>query len=244
MARHERQQARSFDMSITVSEDDARALREIAPRAKTVVVPNGVDTNYFDNATPDGEEPQSLVFTGSMSYQPNVEAMTYFTQRIYPHILQMCPSVRLYIVGRSPAPEIEALGVQHPGRVFVTGTVDDVRPFLRRAAVVVVPLRNGGGTRLKILEALAMHKPVVSTTVGAEGLAVIDKKHILIADDDQQFADSVVSLVKDSAKRQRLGEAGRRLVEARYDWRHIAPLLEAAWECTVKHHAQRKEHLT
>ncbi|MBI3621542.1 MAG: glycosyltransferase, partial [Nitrospirae bacterium] len=187
-------------------------------------IPTGVDTAYF---TPNGsrEAPGRLVFTGSMDWYPNEDAMLYFMGAILPRIRQDVPDVSLTVVGRNPSARLaeaaSTIGVQ------VTGTVDDIRPHVDEAAVYVVPLRVGGGTRLKIFEALAMGKAVVSTTVGAEGLPLIPGEHFLRADDPADFARAVVALLRDPNRRQALGMAGRRLVEERYAWPRVAAEFES-----------------
>ena len=244
MARHERRQAKSFDLSIAVSDKDAESLQQIEPRVEIAVVPNGVDTHYFNNGHAADEDSDSLVFTGLMSYEPNVFGMVRFCEKIMPRVMQMRPNTRLYCVGMEPTEQVRDLETKFPEHVIVTGAVEDVRPFIRRAAVVVVPLWDGGGTRLKILEALSMRKAVVSTGIGAEGLVLVSGKHLVIADDDKNFADAVVELQQNSAMRKELGKAGRKLVEAQYDWSSIAPLQEAAWERALSLHKQGARQLS
>jgi glycosyltransferase involved in cell wall biosynthesis len=161
-----------------------------------------------------------------MDWLPNEDAMVFFCRDVLPLIRKEEPDVTLSIVGRAPTPAVIALG-QKPG-VIVTGRVDDVRPYVRDAAVYVVPLRIGGGTRLKIFEAMAMAKAIVSTTVGAEGLPVIDGTHVRLADEPQAFADAVIELLRDVDRRRALETAARALVLERYDWSAVAGQLEHA----------------
>jgi glycosyltransferase involved in cell wall biosynthesis len=219
MRRAERASCTRADLTIAVSEDDRERLQTLAPAAHCVAVPTGVDTNYFSPGDAI-ETPHHLVFTGSMDWFPNEDAILYFADAILPRIRLQIPDVTLAVVGRNPSARLLA-AVQRTG-IVVTGTVDDVRPFMADAAVYVVPLRAGGGTRLKIFEALAMGKAVVSTTVGAEGLAVTHGHNIVIADDPDAFARSVIELLRDPAKRGALGRAGRQLVETRYSWEQAA----------------------
>jgi glycosyltransferase involved in cell wall biosynthesis len=172
-----------------------------------------------------------MVFTGSMDWLPNEDGMVYFVRDVLPLIRREEPSATLSIVGRAPTPAIAKLGSEYG--VEVTGRVDDVRPHMAAAAVYVVPLRIGGGTRLKIFEAMAMGKPVVSTTVGAEGLPVQPGADIAIADSASAFADAVVRLFRDEAERTRMGEAARRLVAERYDWSAVFGHLEQALEAAA-----------
>jgi glycosyltransferase involved in cell wall biosynthesis len=166
------------------------------------------------------------VFTGSMDWLPNEDAMTFFGREVLPLIRAKEPEVTLRIVGRAPTPPVVRLG-RVPG-VHVTGRVDDVRPFMQDAAVYVVPLRIGGGTRLKIFEAMAMGKAVVSTRVGAEGLPVVNERHLILADDPHEFASAVVRLLRDVNARRALESAARALVVAHYDWEGVARSLDAA----------------
>ena len=222
------------DLTITVSDTDRRTLTEVAPTARIASVPTGVDTTYF---TPGGrrEIPHRLVFTGAMDWYPNHDAVLYFCDAILPRIRTRIPDVSLTVVGRNPGPHLASLARLG---VTVTGTVPDVRPHIDEAALYVVPLRAGGGTRLKIFEALAMAKAVVSTTIGAEGLGVTSNRDIVLADDPDTFAHAVVALLHDAPTRQRLGRAGRALVESTYTWRHAAETFEAHCEAILTEKAQ------
>jgi glycosyltransferase involved in cell wall biosynthesis len=187
-----------------------------APQARTAVVPNGVDLDFFRaGATPAVRAPTTLLFFGAIDYHPNTDAMLFFAREVMPLLRSRVPRVRLCIVGRRPPEAVTAL--RGPD-VEVAGAVEDVRPYLERAAVVIVPLRLGGGTRLKILEALAMGKAVVSTTLGAEGLDVVPDRDLLLADDPATFAAQIRRLLDDPELAARIGAAGRRVVEARYGW--------------------------
>jgi sugar transferase (PEP-CTERM/EpsH1 system associated) len=228
MLRFERECLRRFDGVIAVSDADRAAFAALYPgaiRQRVHVVPTGVDTTYFQ---PSAARPRagSLVFTGSMDWLPNEDAMLYFCREVLPIIRAGHPDATLTIVGRAPTPAVERLG-SLPG-ITVTGRVDDVRPFVQDAAVFVVPLRIGGGTRLKIFEAMAMGKAVVSTTVGAEGLPVTAGEHVAIADDPQEFAAATVRLLRDDQERMRLEAAARQLVASRYEWSAVAGALEEA----------------
>jgi len=165
-----------------------------------------------------------MVFTGSMDWMPNQHGVLFFTSKILPHIHAEIPEAQLWIVGRCPSQEVRALAGP---RIHVTGRVDDIRPYMRKAPVYVVPLLSGSGTRIKIFEAMAMGKAVVSTTLGAEGLPVTHGRNILIADHPHEFADSVVRLLRDRALTARLGDAARELVEKQFSWRAVGSQFDA-----------------
>jgi polysaccharide biosynthesis protein PslH len=228
MLRYEGRALRRFDGLLAVSDADRDTFVRLYPgvtRDSIYVVPTGVDTEYFTPAA-SASESTELVFTGSMDWLPNEDAMQWFCRDVLPRIRQDIPQVRLSIVGRAPTPAVSRLATEHGVRV--TGRVDDVRPFIHDAAVFVVPLRIGGGTRLKIFEAMAMAKAVVSTTVGAEGLPVTHGRDILLADDEAGFARSVVQLLRDAGARRRLETASRRLVAEHFDWSAVARDLDHA----------------
>jgi polysaccharide biosynthesis protein PslH len=213
----EEQAIRTFDGIVSVSEPERAWVLARVPDAVVELIPNGVDADHFrPQAPPDPGPPPRLVFTGAMHYPPNVDAVLWFTEQVWPRLRRLVPDLSFEIVGRDPDPRVVALG-RTPG-VVVTGAVADVRPYIARARGVVVPLRAGGGTRLKILEAMAMARPVISTALGAEGLAIAPGHDILIADDPEGFAAHVLALLDSAERAALLGQAGRHLVEARYRW--------------------------
>jgi glycosyltransferase involved in cell wall biosynthesis len=220
MCRYERRMADLCQNCIVVSEEEKRSLQALQTVARIWVVPNGVDARYFTVDPSAPIAPDSLVFTGTMCWEPNVDAIMFFCEQVLPIIRARRPAVTLHVVGAEPSEKVRRLAERN--RVIVTGEVPDVRPYLERASVCVVPLRFGAGTRLKILEALAMGKAVVSTSVGCEGLGLSHGREILIADSPETFADAVCQLLEDQAQRGRLGALGRKLVEGQYDWRVIA----------------------
>jgi polysaccharide biosynthesis protein PslH len=202
-------------------------LLRITPQARIAVIENGVDTSFFaGGGSPAHASRNRLVFVGSMSYHANIAAATYFARRLWPDIRARFPRWRLTIVGSDPAPAVAAL--RHTPGVEVTGTVPDVRPYYRDAVAAVVPLRAGSGTRLKILEAMAAGVPVVSTTLGAEGLAVSPDKHILIADRDKDWLPALAALSNDD-RRGAMIAASLQLVRARYDWEVLGDALFATY---------------
>ena len=235
MRQYEARACARASLTVAVSEADRALLAANAPGADIRAIGTGVDTTYFH---PNGavEAPASLVFTGSMDWYPNEDAIMYFIAEILPELRREVPGLSLAVVGRDPAERLRAAcataGVQ------VTGTVADVRPHVAEAAVYVVPLRIGGGTRLKIFEALAMGKAVVSTRVGAEGLPIVPGEHFLQADSPADFTQAVVTLLKDPDRRRALGRAGRRLVEDRYSWTQVTRQFEGHCEEVVARHAR------
>jgi polysaccharide biosynthesis protein PslH len=227
MADYEKGLLPRYDGLIAVSETDAAAFKAAYQAKQIGVVPNGVDTVYF---SPRRETPEEnlVVFSGAMDYAPNSDGAKYFLQEIWPKVISSHPQARFCIVGRRPEPALLALAKKYP-RVEVTGTVEDVRPYLARAAVVVVPLRMGGGSRLKILEALAMGKAIVSTSLGAEGLALAAGQQLLLAEGAEAFAEAISPLLENPAKTEAFGRSGRALVEQTYAWPVCARKLEAVW---------------
>ena len=210
-----------------VSDEDAAALRSLVPQVSPVVVPNGIDLCAYDLPAPVAIEPGRVVFTGKMDYRPNVDAVLWFVNDVWPMVRAQAPEATFWIVGQAPTPPVRALD----GRdgVHVTGAVADTRPYIAGARVYVAPLRMGGGTRFKLLEALALRRPIVSTRIGAEGFPLQNGRDALLADGPQAFADSVCRLLQDSDLSDRLAATGRALVAARYDWSVIVPKLEALW---------------
>lgn len=215
---YERARMPTFDGCLVCSTHDARHVGREAPNVPTIVVPNGADLDHFvPSRRPRATEP-TLLYVGSMNYYPNIDAVQFFFDEMYPKIRQTVSDVRIQIVGHAPPPHIQRLG-ERDG-VEVTGSVPDVRPYYDRSAVFIVPLRLGGGTRLKIVEAMAMGLPVVSTTVGAEGLEVCPGENILIADNPSAFVSSVLGLLSDAKLWKRIAEGGRHLAR-RYNWMEI-----------------------
>jgi len=229
MRRYERALYGRFDLVTLVSEQD-RAYSERYVRAENArikVVPNGVDNeaNPFHGARRAGSR---LIYNGALTYQANYDAVRFFLAETYPAIRAAAPETTFTVTGSTK--DVDLAGLDLDQSVELTGYVDDIRPLVAGATVCVIPLREGGGTRLKILEALALGTPVVSTSKGAEGLAVADGEHLLLADDPDDFARATIRLLTDEALRRKLAQNGRRLVEETYDWRqiglHFVDLLE------------------
>jgi glycosyltransferase involved in cell wall biosynthesis len=207
------------------SDREVEIVRRQAPSTLTAVVPNGVDLEFF-TPKPGHVAPCTLLFNGLLQYRPNLDAAHHLVDTIWPLVAKRCPQARLEIVGRGDPADLRRL--ERPN-VVVTGEVSDMRPYLERAAVVVVPIRMGGGTRLKVVEGLAMGKAMVSTTLGCEGIAVRDGEHLRVADTPQAFAAAVVELFEDPASASELGLAGRALAEEKYSWDLAVDRLESLY---------------
>ena len=212
----EAQICRSFDHVIAVSEEDRRAFQEYYGAQQVSVTPTGVDTDYF-RPQPSQTQPGRLVFVGSMDWYPNEHGVIWFLREVYPRVQQKIASATLTIVGREPSKTLAVAAGANSG-VTITGRVADVRPYLAECDVAIVPLRIGGGTRIKIPEAMAMGKAVVSTSIGSEGLPFKNRDEICIADDPHEFSETIVELLKDRARRTALGEAARRRVVKESSW--------------------------
>ncbi|MEO0248912.1 MAG: glycosyltransferase family 4 protein, partial [candidate division WOR-3 bacterium] len=227
MIDYELKACRRFDKIITLTDADRRELRSFEPGLDIEVVPMGVDSSSFrPQDVP--EEPYTLVFVGYFRHSPNVHGIVRFCREIFPLIRQEIPEAKLFIVGSSPPDEIIRLG--KTDNVVVTGWVEDIKPYIARSAVYVAPLWLGTGMRVKILEAWAMAKPVVTTRVGSQGIECTPGEDVLIADDPQGFAAHTVRLLKDKTLREKLGRNGRRQVEAKYDWRVIIQQVEQMYD--------------
>jgi glycosyltransferase involved in cell wall biosynthesis len=252
LRRYEADVCRRAHQVLAVSETDAVALQRLVSDLDVTVIPNGIDTAQYEaDPSPEmresGAEPRpTLVFTGKMDFRPNVDAVRWFAKAIWPHIRAKVPEVQFYAVGQRPHPQLDALRAD-PG-IKLTGWVGDMRPYITAATVYVAPLRMGSGTRLKLLEAMALGKAIVSTRLGAEGLtgeAPVDTTTtiasprpstirgtdglaLMLVDDNNPgaFADAVVTLLRDPCRRHHLGTAARAFVQVNYDWRVIIPRLE------------------
>ena len=218
---------RRADRVVVASEADRRAVQAIAPQVVPHVVPNGVDLAEYTHYQGPLER-YDLVFTGKMDYRPNIDAVLWFCRQVLPLIRQHRPETSLAIVGQRPHARLAPL--RSLPRVTMTGWVPDIRPYLAGAAVYIAPLRVGGGTRLKLLQAMAMGTPVVTTTLGAEGFPVQHDEHLLLADTPEQFALAVLALLDDPARRTRLARAAQAFVRASYSWEALVPQLEALYQ--------------
>jgi len=227
LQRLERRVCAAVAVNLTVSELDAARLREIAPAARTCVIENGVDVDYFRPGVTGQSDTGGLVFAGTLNWYPNQEAVRYFLREVWPALLQDDPRRHVTFVGRDPPAELQEAARDR--RVLVTGRVEDVRPYLDAAAIYVCPIRDGGGTRLKILDAFAMAKPLVATALAVEGLDVEDGRHYLRAETPGEFVAQIRRLEGDAPLRKRLGQAARDLVVGRYAWDAIGRKLDGAY---------------
>jgi len=223
LASFERATYRRANAVWVCSDVEREIVRGMAPSTPVWTVPNGVDTRHFSPAG-SASDPDRVLFFGRLDYYPNVDGLGYFIREILPELKRRRPGIRFDVVGAGAAREVEALASMDPA-VRLVGRVPDLRTVLRGAAVVVVPLRVGGGTRLKVLEAMSMARPVVSTAIGAEGIAARSGEDLVIADDARAFGAAVADLLDDPAKAAAIGESGRSLVSRHYDWSHIGGIL-------------------
>ena len=238
LRRYERRACLAAHRVVAVSEADAQALRTLVPGLEPGVVPNGVDMEFYSQpAAPLASLPHvvpgdlarpGLVFTGKMDFRPNVDAVLWFVQEALPLIQRTLPDLLFWVVGKDPHPRLARLA-DHPA-VRLTGWVEDVRPYIAAAAVYVIPLRIGGGTRLKVLEAMAMGKAIVSTALGCEGFGVTPDRDLLFADSPAEFAAAVIALLGDPQRRARLGLQARTFAASKYDWSAILPRLERVYQ--------------
>jgi len=219
-----------FDKCLMITKEDEQRIKQMNPKIKTAVVPAGVDTSKF-HPTDIQVEPYSIVFVGSMDWLPNVDGIIWFYKRVFPYIKERVPQVKFYIIGKNPPPEVLNLKSEE---VIVTGYVDDVREYMAKAAVFVVPLRVGGGMRIKILNALAMSKAVVSTSVGCEGIDATNGENIYIEDGEEGFAEKIIELMLDREKRERIGRNGLELIRNKYTWEKITSLIEKEYAELVR----------
>jgi glycosyltransferase involved in cell wall biosynthesis len=225
MVDFERKLPGRVDACVTVSEQDCHALKTLSGADNIVVAPNGVDTEYFVPQVASAQR-FDLLYLGSMDYYPNVEAGLFLCREVMPRVWARRPETTLAIVGRDPTPAVRACG--RDARITVTGSVADVRPYLAGASVFVAPLRVGGGTRLKVLEAAMMAKAIVGTPIGVEGIALEHERHALIADGVDGLVEAVLRLLNDPTLRDQLGQAAHSVVSERYDWSLVAAQVESA----------------
>lgn len=235
----ERDECRRFDHVIAVSEADRDVFRNDYGVTSVSDVPTGVDTDFFRPSGRVALQPHEIAFTGSMDWMPNEDGIAWFVREVLPLVRREVPDASLSIVGRNPTAVVKALAGEAPA-IVVTGTVPDIRPYLERAAAIIVPLRVGGGTRLKIFEAMAMERPIVSTTIGAEGLPVVDGTDIRIADDAAGFAAAVTALLRNPALGATLGNAAARQVREQFGWHRVTEQFAAACAATVEQVRRRR----
>jgi polysaccharide biosynthesis protein PslH len=223
MRRHEPRTWAQADVIGAMSPVDAEIIQAAVPDTRVMLTPNGVDVDYFDIDPDIPRDNRTAIFLGDYKYFPNTDAALYFAREILPLIQARRPDFQLTLLGKDPTPAMRALNRKRG--ITVTGLVDDIRPYLQSSAVFICPLRSGSGTRFKLMEALACGCPVVSTTVGCEGLGAVDGEHMLIRDDPGAFAEAVIDLLEDPALAKHIGEKGRAWVEENHAWAHSADLV-------------------
>jgi glycosyltransferase involved in cell wall biosynthesis len=221
MLRHEARECRRFSHVVAVSAIDADTICREYAASSVGYVPTGVDLAYFCGARPRPRDSRELVFVGSMDWMPNDDGIRWFASEVFGRIQQRVSGARLTVVGRSPSPGMRELAARNPA-IEVTGTVADVRPYLERARISIVPLRIGGGTRLKIYEMMAMGVPVVSTTIGAEGLPIRHGEHLLVADSAEEQVSAIYTLLTDQARADLLAANALRYVQEHCSWDAVA----------------------
>ena len=221
------------DGLLVTSIRDISIFNHTVPNVPKYLIPNGVDTNYFKPFDTD-PVPHSMIFVGMMKYVPNYSGILWFLDEILPRILEKFPDATITIVGKNPP---QSISDRADKNIIVTGFVDDTRPYIEKSAVYVVPLRMGGGTRLKIMESLAVKKPIVTTSIGCEGIDVVNGESILIADDPDEFAARVIELFADPKLAADLTEKGYELVNNQYRWESIGLQMDQAYNDLAEHHS-------
>ena len=233
MEQYEKKGCLLFDGVATVSMNDSNILKKEFGLANVIGdVPTGVDISYFKPIEA-AKRHGSIVFSGSMDWDPNEDAVLYFMKEIYPLIKKKAPYASFTVVGRNPSQRLKSLN-KLDSSINITGTVEDVRPYLTESEVYVVPLRIGGGTRIKIFEAMAMALPVVSTPIGAEGLSVKNGENILLSDQPEEFADNVIKLLQDQKNREEIGEKALTLIQKRFSWGAVTEVFETLCQHIIK----------
>lgn len=235
MFRFEAKMCKIFDTVIAVSDKDKVMFQTLYRLDNVVTIPTGVDVDYFQPVPDIQVNKYSVAFCGSLDWLPNEDAVLFFIKDILPLIKQHIPNITFTVVGKNPSPALQKL-VKASSDVTLTGWVEDTRPYLAKSAVFIVPLRIGGGTRMKIYEAMAMGKTVVSTSIGAEGLPVNNGEHLIIADQPQEFAENIITLLHDTPKREGIGSSARTFVRKHFAWQHVAGEFQNICQMTrVKH---------
>jgi glycosyltransferase involved in cell wall biosynthesis len=231
LARLEQSTCPLFDINLAVSEADAKLLRKRSPDARFCLVENSTDTEYF-SPSPVPPEPDSLAFVSSLNWYPNISAIQYFVREIWPLVKARRPGVGLYVVGMKPSRSLSEW-LRQDSQIELVDSPPDVRPWMAKAAVLICPMNDGGGTKVKILDGMAMGKAIVSTSLGCEGLEVRHGAHILIADAQEDFAARTLEALQDRALRDRLGAEARSLVQRKYNWSVVGTHLEEAYRAVV-----------
>ncbi len=232
MEQFERRLYREYNACVVIADRDRDAVRELCPKLPIHIIPNGVDLEYFRPQDTTPEEPARLIFTGTMDYEPNVDAVQWFVNRMLPEIRKRDPRVCFDIVGRAPTKDVLALA-SHPG-VSVTGAVPDMRPYLAKAAIYICPLRLGSGMKNKLLEAMAMGKAIVTTAEGASGNGGRSGSEYVIADEEGAIIAAIVGLLQNPEKRRQMGQAARAYVEQQYSWDRTAREFQELYQAVAR----------
>ncbi len=227
----------SFDAVIPITPEDESLMRQAAPKMKYYRISTGVDTNYFTPTT-DPETPNSILWVGGINWLPNRDAIEFFAKEILPIVVKALPEVRFDVIGDNTQ-NLQHLQNSGVNTIELRGRVEDIRPYVAKAAVMICPLRVGGGMRLKLLDFFSGGKAVVSTHIGAEGNVARDGEHILLRDDPLSFAEAVIMLLKDDAERRRLGANARKLVEEEYSWDRIGRRFIEVYEKVINDHREK-----
>ncbi|MEL0587535.1 MAG: glycosyltransferase family 4 protein [Candidatus Thiodiazotropha sp. (ex. Lucinoma kazani)] len=230
LKKYEIDESKKYFINVMMSAADEKELLDMSPGVKTAIVPNGVDVDYFKRV--EGEEEQAIIYTGGMNMFANKDAVMHLLDDIWPLVKTKIPNIKFYIIGQDPPKELLRLSKEEAG-IEVLGYVDDIRPYVAKSAIYVVPLRVGGGTRLKVLDALAQGKAIISTSIGCEGIEVTDRENIYIEDSDSEFASSIIELLNNKKRRKMLGDKARKLAVDKYAWPSIAKYLIRAYKNTL-----------
>jgi len=228
LRRYEKKYCTRYDSNIAVSEMDKIRLKEIDGRINVNVIQNGVDCEYFQYH-PRDETSRELIFTGALDYYPNVKAMLYFCGKIWPILKSRYPELKLTIIGKNPPSQLQSIA-KDDNYINMLGYVEDIRPHIKRAKVFICPIMEGGGTRIKILDAFSQGIPVVSTTVGAEGLSLEKGKHILLADTVAEFVEAVTELMENEELSKNMGLSARKFVEENYSYDMIGKKMASVYK--------------
>jgi glycosyltransferase involved in cell wall biosynthesis len=224
-----------YDRTVLLTDRDAHALRNLNPHTPTVVIPNGVDVDFFTSTGYEPDDP-AFLFVGNYDYPPNVDAALHLAQDIFPRIKAQVPRAHLFLVGGQPPRELVACASDS---VEVTGRVPDIRPYFESSLIFISPLRLGAGIKNKVLEAMAMEMPVVATPLSCDGIPVTHGRDVLLGETDDELIDHVIRLLRDSNLRQTLRRNGRRLIEAHFTWQRVADQYESLYQQVIREHVAR-----
>lgn len=233
LRKYEKNQVSRFNINITCSELDSKRLEVFSPGIATYVIPNGVDTAFFSPDAAADADPHELVFIGGMSWYPNREAMLFFAKHVWPLLKQKIPNIHMHVVGETPPQDIIDFS-KHDDHYHVHGFVDNVKDIFNKAGIYVCPISDGGGTKLKILDALAMGKPIVAHPIACEGIDVVDGENVLFAETPEEYAHNIGRLIEDNALRDAFSRSARKLILERYSYDVIGSELLKLLQSTIK----------